>query len=165
MLKRSAIFQRLKKIKIASGSSPNWSDLLGPFLPWVNNTDCWELCSDKPNCKENSETRDLMPGRSRNQLKLHGRDLEQESCLESTLYNMLSCLQTVQCIPGFQLLWVIAHAGVGFRGTAVFEPFLLCKEPLINIPVTNPNKMNCFNKLEFCAICTLICYQFPVWGE
>lgn len=38
-------------------------------------------------------------------------------------------------------------------------------QPIISVPVRNPNKTDWFMKQDFSVICTLVCYWLPIWGE
>lgn len=53
------------------------------------------------------------------EMSIAGKGLDQPSHLEETLSNLLTGLQAEQCVQGSQLLWAVAHAGMGFSD--VFE--------------------------------------------
>jgi hypothetical protein len=59
-----------------------------------------------------------------------------------------TCLKIVQYAPGFQFSSRVTHIGWAFFDPTVLELFLhLCVTSAL-IPVSNPNKIHCFTKLD-----------------
>lgn len=56
---------------------------------------------------------DQLPRRSRNQLSCLKEVYINLSHWDGTLFNLLSCLLAVQCVPGSQLLGAVTHVGLG----------------------------------------------------
>lgn len=148
-----------KQLRIAPENPPKGWDSLGPSLP-EEAIKLQRRLSDKPNCKEDPETRPA-PWKKQTSAELLRRGLDQLRHLGRTLFNMLSCLPAVHCAPGSQLWELSPILGVGCGFVAVFESFLPLWISLDRFPVSNSHRTHWLTKLDS----ALSWVSLPSWDE
>lgn len=120
---------------------------------------CWELLSEEPDYKENSQTW-KEDSKIRPTTRKRLRPLRH---LERRCFLLLSCLQTVQCDLGSQLLCAVICAGLTWV-MQLLSHFSSWKLPLTHVSVRN-SKTHWLTKLNFGVICTFFSCGFSIWGN